>query len=103
MASIPQKKMKDKANRAKKRKKADTTSDQSTRQVVLKGKQRIVGVEDVIDKTGEEEYNQFDEIPLFAVEVDISVLQCEGDQDPSIRTDHNEGMIVKIVIVQKNA
>ena len=103
MATIPQKKTKDKANRAKKRKKVVTTSDQPTRHVVLTGKQRIVGVEDVTDKTGEDEYNQFDEIPPFAVEVDISVVQCEGDEDPSIRTDHNEGMIVKTVIVQKNA
>lgn len=88
---------------AKKRKRADKTSDHPTRHVVLQGKQRIVGVEDVTDKTGEEEYNQFEEIPPFAVDVDISILQCEGDQDPSIRTDHNEGILVKTVVVQKNA
>ena len=60
--------------------------------MVLPGKRRIIGVEDV---TYEDEDNQFDKLPPFAVDVDISVL-CDSEQPPYIHTDHNEGTLVKI-------
>ena len=83
MASIP-KKQKDKSTKA-------SSSDQTKHQVILLGKRRIVRVEDVTD---EDEYNQFDEVPPFTVDVDISVL-CDSEQPPYVRTDHNEGTLVK--------
>ena len=82
MASIP-KKWKDKSTKT-------MSSGQPKRHVVLLGK-RIVGVEDITD---EDEYNQFDDLPPFTVDVDISVL-CDSKQPPYVRADHNEGTLVK--------
>ncbi|KAL4585211.1 hypothetical protein LXL04_009827 [Taraxacum kok-saghyz] len=59
--------------------------------IVLHGKRRILGVENVVD---EEEYDQFDDLPPFSigipsVNVDINVAAY-------LRSDHNEGSYVEI-------
>ena len=59
--------------------------------IVLAGKTKIVGVDDVTD---EEEYNKVEDITPFAVEVDTSILLAE-EETPYARHDHNKGMIVK--------
>ena len=58
--------------------------DEPKRHIVLAGKRKIVGVDDVTD---EEEYNK-------VVEVDTSILLAE-EEAPYARHDHNEGTIVK--------
>ena len=67
------------------------STDQTKHHVVLPGGRRIIGVEDITD---EDEYNQFDDLPPFAVDVDIIVL-CDSEQPPYVRTDHNKGTLVK--------
>ena len=58
--------------------------------IVLAGKRKIVGVDDVTD---EEEYNRVEDMTPFAVEVDTSILLAE-EEAPYARHDHNEGTIV---------
>ena len=55
--------------------------------IVLHGKRRILGVENVVD---EEEYNQFDELPPFS----IGIPSSSGNIDDRayLRSDHNEGV-----------
>ena len=56
--------------------------------VVLHGKRRILGVDNVVD---EEEYNQFDELPPFSVGVPPLDDDIVGDY---LRSDHEEGLWV---------
>jgi hypothetical protein len=59
--------------------------------IVLQGKRKIIGVEDVVD---EEEYNQFDALPPF--DEDITILTTDNTEEPTyIRHDHNEVIIVR--------
>jgi hypothetical protein len=59
--------------------------------IVLQGKRKIVGVEDVVDK---EEYNQFDSLPPFSE--DITILTIDDTEEPTyIHCDHNETIIVR--------
>lgn len=53
--------------------------------IVMHGKRRILGVENVVD---EEEYNQFDELPPFSI--GIEPLNVANDDTTYIRTDHEE-------------
>ncbi|XP_071700146.1 uncharacterized protein [Rutidosis leptorrhynchoides] len=53
--------------------------------VVLHGKRRILGVDNVVD---EEEYNQFDELPSFSV--GITSTNDVIDDTSYLRTNHNE-------------
>ena len=62
------------------------------RHIVLSGKKVIVGVEDITDKS--DEYDQFDGMPLFAVEVDPSIL-LGNEEIPYLRDDHEQGTFVK--------
>jgi hypothetical protein len=62
------------------------------RQIVLPGKRVIVGVEDRIDKS--DDYDQFDGMPPFAVEVDPSIL-LGNEETPYLRHDHDQGTFVK--------
>jgi hypothetical protein len=55
------------------------------RLVVLPGKKRVVGVEDVVD---EEEYNQFDEVPPFG-DWTLPVI-LESEKTPYLRHGHVE-------------
>ena len=60
--------------------------------VVLKGKKRIAEVENVID---EENYNQFNMLPLSGGDVDLGLIE-DTDEPPYICCDHNEGRIIKL-------
>ncbi|XP_078167222.1 uncharacterized protein LOC144561985 [Carex rostrata] len=57
--------------------------------IVLPGKRRIVGIENVID---EEEYDQFDEIPPFCADVQAEIATTTEEQDEAnyMRSDHSE-------------
>ena len=59
--------------------------------IVLHGKRRILGVENVVD---EEEWNQFDDIPPFSV--GIASLPTHDDIDEAVymRVDHEEGLLI---------
>ena len=69
--------------------------DEPKHHIVLAGKRKIMGVDDVTD---EEEYNKVKDMTPFAVEVDINILLAK-EEAPYTRHDHNEGMIVKRTIV----
>jgi hypothetical protein len=60
--------------------------------VVLPGKRVIVGVEDRTDKS--DDFDQFDGIPPFAVEVDPS-LPLGNEETPYLPHDHDQGTFVK--------
>ncbi|XP_078149690.1 uncharacterized protein LOC144545009 [Carex rostrata] len=59
--------------------------------IVLPEKRRIVGIENVTD---EEEYDQFDEIPLFCADVQAEIATTTEEQDEAnhMRSDHCEGL-----------
>jgi hypothetical protein len=58
----------------------------------FKVKEKIVGVEDRTDKS--DDYDQFDGMPPFVVEVDPSILL--GNEDtPYLCHDHDQGTFVK--------
>ena len=69
--------------------------DEPKRHIVLAGKRKIVGVDDVTD---EEEYNKVEDMTPFAVEVDTSIVLAQ-EEAPYTRHDHNEGTIIKQTIV----
>jgi hypothetical protein len=62
------------------------------RHIVLPGKRVIVGVEDRIDKS--DDYDQFDGMPPFVVEVDPSI-PLGNEETPYLRHDHDQGTFVK--------
>ena len=61
------------------------------RHIVLSGKRKIMGIEEVND---EDEYNQLEAIPPFAVQDDTSILLAI-ENAPYLRCDHNDGRLVK--------
>ena len=69
--------------------------DEPKRHIVLAGKRKIVGVDDVTD---EEEYNKVEDMTPFTVEVDTSILLAQ-EKAPDALHDHNEGTIVKRTVV----
>lgn len=58
--------------------------------VVLQGKRKIVGVEDVMDKNG---YKGYEEIAPFGQDVDLTIFE-EGEEAAYVRRDHDEAIIV---------
>ncbi|GKF50787.1 hypothetical protein Tco_0147254, partial [Tanacetum coccineum] len=54
--------------------------------IVLHGKRRIVGVENVVD---EDEYDKFDELPPFSIGASSS--NDVIDDTTYLRSDHDEG------------
>ena len=58
--------------------------------IVLHGKRRILGVENVVD---EEEYNQFDDLPPFSI--GIPSMNVDINDAAYLRLDHNEGSYVE--------
>ena len=60
------------------------------RQVVLEGKRKIVGVDGVTD---DEDYRGYQEMPPFAANADLPIIQ-EGDEPAYVRLDHHETIIV---------
>jgi hypothetical protein len=59
--------------------------------IVLQGKRKIVGVEDVVD---EEEYNQFDDMPPFGEDITIPIIDDFEEPTYKLR-DHDEAIIVR--------
>ncbi|KAI3496562.1 hypothetical protein L1887_38927 [Cichorium endivia] len=55
--------------------------------IVLHGKRRILGVENVVD---EEEYNQFDDLPPFSIGIPSSDVDINATV--YLRSDHSEGL-----------
>ena len=55
----------------------NTSSDEPKRHIVLSGKRNIVGVEDKTDMS--EDYNKFDEIPPFRVNIGLSIKLNDED------------------------
>ena len=70
--------------------------DEPKRHVVLPGKRKIVGVEYKTD----EDYDQFDGQPPFAVTVHPSILLSKEDT-PYSRNDHSEGTLVRRKYMRK--
>ena len=89
MSSKPKDKSRNKTTKDK------AEGDEPKHHIVLAGKRKIVGVDDVTD---EEEYNKIEDMTPFVVEVDTSILLGE-EEAPYARHDHNEGTIVKRTIV----
>jgi hypothetical protein len=59
--------------------------------IILQGKRKFVGVEDVVD---EEEYNQFDTLPPF--DEDITIPTIDDTEEPTyICRDHDKAIIVR--------
>jgi hypothetical protein len=62
------------------------------RHIVLPGKRVIVGVEDRTDKS--DDYDQFDGMPPFTVEVDPSI-PLGNEETPYLCHDHDQGTFIK--------
>ena len=58
--------------------------------VVLEGKMKIVGFNEVTDK---EDYRGYQEMPPFGANVPLPILQ-EGDKPAYVWLDHNKALIV---------
>ena len=66
-------------------------TDEPKQHIVFSGKRNIVGVEDKTDLS--EDYNNFVDIPLFAVNADPCIMLANEDT-PYLRRDHNQGTFV---------
>lgn len=62
------------------------SEDEPKRHIVLPGKRKIIGVEDILEKL--EDFDQFDDLPLFLVQVDPSILLSKEDA-PYLHCDHD--------------
>ena len=71
--------VKDMSTRTRKRKdkEANGSYDEPNRHIVLSGKRNIVGVDDKIDMS--EDYEKFDEIAPFTVNIDMSIMLNDED------------------------
>jgi len=67
--------VKDMASKPKKNQ--GKSDDESKHHIVLPGKRKFVGVEDISDKS--EDFDQFDDRPSFSVDVDPSILLSKED------------------------
>jgi hypothetical protein len=65
---------------------------ETKRHIVMTGKRKIVGVEDISDKS--EDYDLFDDLLPFSVNVDPSILLSKEDF-PYLRSDHDQGTFVR--------
>ena len=71
--------MKDMSTKPRKRKdkEANTSYDETKRHIVLSGKRNIMEVEDKTDMSGD--YEKFDEIAPFTVNIDLSIPLNDED------------------------
>ena len=76
--------------------KAIKSDDELKRHIVLPGKRKIIGVEDISDKS--EDFDQFDDRPPFSVNVDPSILLSKEDA-PYLRRDHDQGTFIKREVI----
>ena len=80
---------------SKPKKNQGKSDDEPKRHIVLPGK-KIIGVEDISDKS--EDFDQFGDRPLFSVDVDPSIMLSKEDA-PYLRRDHDQGTFVKRKII----
>jgi hypothetical protein len=93
--------VKNMSSKPKKDMSSKSKNDEPKRHIVLPGKGKIIGVEDISDKS--EDFDQFDDLPPFSVDVDPGILFSKEDT-PYLRGDHNQGMFIKrkIINIQLN-
>jgi hypothetical protein len=72
------------------------SDDKPKHHKVLLGKRKIIGVEDISDKS--KDFDQFDDRPPFSVDVDPSILLSKEDA-PYLCRNHNQGTLVKRKII----
>ena len=75
---------------------ADKAGNELKWHIVLPGKRKVVGVEDISDNS--EDYNQIDDVPPFSIDVDPGILLSKEDT-PYLRRDHAQGTFVKKKII----
>ena len=68
------------------------SDDEPKHHIVLPEKRKVIGVEDISDKS--EDFDQFDDRPPFSVDVDPNILLAKEDA-PYLRRDHDQGTFVK--------
>ena len=68
------------------------SDDEPKCHIVLSEKRKIIGVEDISDKS--EYFDQFDDRPPFSVDVDPNILLSKEDA-PYLRRDHDQGTFIK--------
>jgi len=81
---------------SKPKKNQGKSDDEPKRHIVLPGKRKIIGVEDISDKL--EDFDQFDDRSPFSVDVDTCILLSKEDT-PYLRRDHDQGTFVKRKII----
>ena len=81
---------------SKPKKNQSKSDDEPKRHIILPGKRKIIGVEDISDKSVD--FDQFDDRPPFSVDVDPSILLSKEDA-PYLRLDHDHGTFVKRKVV----
>ena len=80
---------------SKPKKNRGKSDDEPKCHIVLPGK-KIIGVEDISDKS--EDFDQFDDRPPFSVDVDTCILLSKEDT-PYLRRDHDQGTFVKRKVI----
>ena len=75
---------------------ADKAGNEPKRQIVLPGKRKVVGVENISNNS--EDYDQIDDLPPFLVDVDPIILLSKEDT-PYLRRDHVQATFVKRKII----
>jgi hypothetical protein len=81
---------------SKLRKSPIKSDDEPKRHIVLPEKRKIIGVEDISDKS--EDFDQFDDRPPFSVDVDPIILLSKEDA-PYLHRGHDQGTFLKREIV----
>jgi hypothetical protein len=84
--------VKDMSSKPKKDMSSRSKNDELKRHIVLLGKRKIIGVEDISQKL--EDFDQFDDLPSFSVNIDPSILLSKEDA-PCLRRDPNHGTFIK--------
>ena len=87
--------VKDMASKPKKNQ--DKSDDEPKYHIVLPGKQKIIGVGDISDKS--EDFDQLDDRPPFSVDVDTSIMLSKEDAPYLRLLDHDQGTFVKRKVV----
>jgi hypothetical protein len=88
--------VKDMSSKSKKDMSSKSKNDEPKRQIVLSDKRKIIGAEDISDKS--EDFDQFDDLPPFSVNVDSNILLSK-ENTPYLHRDHNQGTFVKRKII----
>ena len=76
---------------------AEIAENEPKRHIVLPGKRKVIGVEDISDNS--KDYDQIGDFPPFSVDVDPSILLSKDDT-PYLRRDHDQGTFFKRKIIK---